>query len=164
MQRIMIMDGGMGTMIQQYALSEAQYRGSRFQSHQKLLQGNNDLLSITQPDIIKAIHRAYLEAGADFIETNTFSATAISQSDYELPDIAYELNFEAATIAKQVAHEISQKTPEKPRFVVGALGPTNRTASISPDVNNPGARNVTFLELVNAYTTAIQGLMDGGVD
>ena len=164
MQRIMIMDGGMGTMIQQYALSEAQYRGSRFQSHQKLLQGNNDLLSITQPDIIKAIHRAYLEAGADFIETNTFSATAISQSDYELPDIAYELNVEAAKIAKQVAHEISQKTPEKPRFVVGALGPTNRTASISPDVNNPGARNVTFLELVNAYTTAIQGLMDGGVD
>ena len=163
-QRIMIMDGAMGTMIQQYALSEEEYCGERFRAHSKLLQGNNDLLSITKPDVIQAIHRAYLEAGADFIETNTFNANSISQSDYDLSDLSYELNYASAKIAKAVATEISQKTPEIPRYVVGALGPTNRTASISPDVNNSGARNITFPQLVDAYTISIKGLLDGGAD
>src|SRR3989338_2901801 len=147
----MIMDGAMGTMIQQYALSEEEYCGERFRAHSKLLQGNNDLLSITKPDVIQAIHRAYLEAGADFIETNTFNANSISQSDYDLSDLSYELNYASAKIAKAVATEISQKTPEIPRYVVGALCPTNRTASISPDVNNSGARNITFPQLVDDY-------------
>src|SRR3989344_5890591 len=163
-QRIMIMDGAMGTMIQQYALSEEEYCGERLRAHCKLLQGNNDLLSITKPDVIQAIHRAYLEAGADFIETNTFNANSISQSDYDLSDLSYELNYASAKIAKAVATEISQKTPEIPRYVVGALGPTNRTASISPDVNNSGARNITFPQLVDAYTISIKGLLDGGAD
>ncbi|MDP1574232.1 MAG: methionine synthase [Coxiellaceae bacterium] len=162
--RIMIMDGGMGTMIQTYALSENDYRGNRFCNHERLLQGNNDLLSLTQPDIITAIHRAYLEAGSDFIETNTFNANAISQADYGLEDLAYEINFASAKLAKAVAQEITAKNPEKPRFVVGTLGPTNRTASLSPDVNNPAFRNITFDALVAAYTTAIAGLLDGGSD
>src|SRR3990167_2133999 len=125
--RIMIMDGGMGTMIQTYSLSEKEYRGERFLHHASPLQGNNDLLSLTQPDIIGAIHRAYLEAGADFIETNTFNANAISQADYGLSDLSYELNFKSAEIAKKAALSFNEKTPEKPRFVVGTLGPTNRT-------------------------------------
>lgn len=162
--RIMVLDGGMGTMIQQYGLTEAQYRGDQFKDHSKLLQGNNDLLSLTQPDIICAIHRAYLEAGADFIETNTFSANSISQADYELADQAYALNLASAKLAKAVAHDMTQETPDKPRYVVGTLGPTNRTATISPDVNNPSFRNITFEQLVESYTQAVCGLMDGGVD
>lgn len=162
--RIMIMDGAMGTMIQTYQLSENDYRGDRFTHHEKSLKGNNDLLSLTQPEIITAIHRAYLEAGSDFIETNTFNANAISQADYDLENLAYEINYAAAKLAKTITQAFNEKTPEKPRFVVGALGPTNRTASLSPDVNNPAARNITFDELVSAYTTAVTGLLDGGAD
>ncbi|CAN5288830.1 methionine synthase [soil metagenome] len=162
--RILVLDGGMGTMIQNYNLEEEDYRGQRFSEHESSLKGNNDLLCLTQADIIKAIHRAYLEAGADIIETNTFNATSISQSDYKLQDFAHEINVAAARLARQVANEITQKTPEKPRFVAGAIGPTNRTACISPDVNNPAYRNVTFDELVNAYTESVAGLIEGGVD
>lgn len=162
--RILVLDGGMGTMIQSYTLEEVDYRGLRFAEHIVPLKGNNDLLCLTQPEIIKAIHLAYLEAGADIIETNTFNATTISQSDYQLANHAYEINFAAAQIARAAADAVTAKTPEKPRFVAGALGPTNRTASISPDVNNPGFRNVNFDELVAAYTEAVDGLVKGGVD
>lgn len=162
--RIMLLDGGMGTMIQGYKLEEADFRGERFAESKLPLQGNNDLLNLTRPDIIKAIHLAYLNAGSDFIETNTFNSTSISQADYGLENLCYELNFAAAQIAREAADEISQQTPDKPRFVVGTLGPTNRTASISPDVNNPGVRNITFAQLVDAYTVAIDGLVKGGVD
>jgi 5-methyltetrahydrofolate--homocysteine methyltransferase len=163
-ERILILDGAMGTMIQGYKLDEAGYRGERFKNHKHDLKGNNDLLVLTQPKIIAEIHNAYLEAGADIIETNTFNAQAISQSDYGLADIAYEMNVTAAKIAREAADAWSNQTPDKPRFVAGAIGPTNRTASISPDVNNPGFRNVSFDELVNAYTTQARGLIDGGVD
>ncbi len=163
-QRILILDGAMGTMIQQHPLDENDFRGKRFAAHATPLQGNNDILSLTRPDIIEDIHRAYLAAGADLIETNTFSSTAIAQADYRLSDICYELNVAAAQLARRAADDYTQKTPAKPRFVVGTLGPTNRTASISPDVNDPDKRNVTFMELVEAYTTAVCGLIDGGAD
>jgi 5-methyltetrahydrofolate--homocysteine methyltransferase len=151
-------------MIQRYALSEEDFRGNRFKDHPHPLKGNNDLLSITRPDIIKTIHRQYLEAGADIIETNTFSSTSIAQADYRLEPLAYELNYESAKIARQVADEFTQAHPSKPRFVAGALGPTNKTASISPNVNNPGYRAITFDELVDAYYDQTAGLMEGGVD
>lgn len=163
-QRILILDGAMGTMIQTYQLSEEDFRGDRFKWHSHDLKGNNDLLSITQPHIIKEIHRQYFEAGADIVETNTFSATTIAQSDYALESLAYELNFQSAKIAREVADEMTAKNPLKPRFVAGAIGPTNRTASISPDVNNPSFRNITYDQLTVAYKEAIDGLVSGGVD
>jgi len=163
-RRVLILDGAMGTMIQQYRLEEADYRSERFAAWPSDLKGNNDLLALTQPAIIKAIHLAYLEAGADLIETNTFSATAIAQADYGMEALAYEINLAAAQLARGAADEVTQQTPDKPRFVAGALGPTNRTASISPDVNDPGARNVTFDQLADAYDEAVRGLVDGGVD
>lgn len=163
-QRILVLDGAMGTMIQGYGLDEEDYRGARFKDHHKSLKGNNDLLSITQPQIIKEIHAKYFEAGADIAETNTFSSTNIAQSDYGLENFAYELNFQSAKIAKEVADDFTLKQPDKPRFVAGSIGPTNRTASLSPDVNDPGFRNVSFDELVAAYKEQVNGLLDGGVD
>jgi 5-methyltetrahydrofolate--homocysteine methyltransferase len=163
-QRILIIDGAMGTMIQQHKLGEADYRGTRFADAPKDLKGNNDLLVMTQPEIIAEIHAQYLDAGADIICTNTFNATAISQADYGLEAIVHELNLAAATLARSICAEFTQKTPDKPRFVAGALGPTSRTASISPDVNDPSARNVTFDALVETYTEAIDGLVKGGAD
>ena len=162
--RILFLDGAMGTMIQEYKLSEVDYRGEQFAHWCSDLKGNNDLLSLTQPDIIKAIHRAYFDAGSDIVETNTFNATTIAMADYQMESLAYELNCVSAQIARQVADEVTRATPEKPRFVAGVLGPTNRTASISPDVNDPGFRNVDFDTLVIAYTEAITGLIDGGAD
>ncbi len=152
----------MGTMIQRHALEEADFRGDRFKDHPNLLKGNNDLLSITRPDIIEDIHNQYLEAGADIIETNTFSSTSIAQADYGLQTLAYELNLASAKIARKCADEFTLKNPQKPRFVAGALGPTNKTASLSPDVNNPGFRAITFDELKEAYLEQIRGLIDGG--
>ena len=163
-QRILFLDGAMGTMIQSYKLEEKDYRGERFAQWEVDLKGNNDLLSLTQPDIIKAIHSAYFEAGSDIVETNTFNSTGISMADYRMEALAYELNVESARIARQVADEYTALTPEKPRFVAGVLGPTARTASMSPDVNDPGFRNISFDELVSAYTEATQGLIDGGAD
>ena len=163
-ERILILDGAMGTMIQRYKLDEAGYRGERFKDFARDLKGNNDLLVLTQPKIISEIHNAYLEAGADIVETNTFNAQAISQSDYGLGEIAYEMNVAAARLAREAADAWTRKTPDKPRFVAGAMGPTNRTASISPDVNNPGFRNVSYDALVEAYATQARGLIDGGVD
>ncbi len=163
-QRILILDGAMGTMIQRYKLDEAGYRGARFKDHGHDLKGNNDLLVLSQPAIISAIHNAYLEAGADIIETNTFNSQSISQSDYGLADIAQELNVAAARLAREAADAWTARTPDKPRFVAGAIGPTNRTASISPDVNNPGFRNVSFDALVQAYAVQARGLIEGGVD
>ncbi|GBL44806.1 5-methyltetrahydrofolate--homocysteine methyltransferase [Sulfuriferula multivorans] len=163
-KRILILDGAMGTMIQSYKLEEADYRGARFADFAHDLKGNNDLLALTQPHIIRAIHAAYLEAGADILETNSFNATSISMADYHMQDLVYELNVEAARLARSAADEYSAKTPDKPRFVAGILGPTSRTASMSPDVNDPGFRNVSFDELVVAYTEATRGLVDGGVD
>jgi len=163
-KRILILDGAMGTMIQRYKLDEAGYRGARFRDHPRDLKGNNDLLVLTQPHIISEIHNAYLEVGADIIETNTFNAQAISQSDYGLEAIAYELNVAAGKLARDTSDAWTKKTPNKPRFVAGAIGPTNRTASISPDVNNPGFRNVSFDALVDAYGTQARGLVEGGVD
>ena len=161
-QRIAIIDGAMGTMIQRHPLGEADFRGERFAAHPKDLKGNNDLLVLTRPDVIESIHRAYLEAGADIVETNTFGATAIAQADYGLGGLARELNVAAARIARRAADAYT--TPERPRFVAGALGPTPRTASISPDVNDPGARNVGFDELRDAYREQAEGLLEGGVD
>jgi 5-methyltetrahydrofolate--homocysteine methyltransferase len=163
-KRILIIDGAMGTMIQRYKLDEAGYRGERFKDWPQDVKGNNDLLVLTQPQIIGEIHEAYLEAGADILETNTFNAQAISLADYGMQDLAYEINVAAAKIARAAADKWSKKTPEKPRFVAGAVGPTNRTASISPDVNNPGYRNVDFDTLLEAYKDQIRGLMDGGAD
>jgi 5-methyltetrahydrofolate--homocysteine methyltransferase len=163
-ERILILDGAMGTMIQRHRLDEAGYRGARFKDHKRDLKGNNDLLVLTQADIISAIHNDYLEAGADLIETNTFNAQSISQSDYGLEDFAYEMNLAAARIAREAADVWTTKTPDRPRFVAGAIGPTNRTASLSPDVNNPGFRNVNFDELVEAYATQARGLIEGGAD
>src|SRR3989339_1360265 len=163
-KRILVLDGAMGTMIQRHKLTEKDFRGERFKDHSHDLKGNNDLLNITHPEIIKNIHKAYLEAGADIIETNTFSANSISQADYKLEHTAYEINFEAAKIAKAAAQEFTAQNPSKPRFVAGALGPTNRTASLSPDVNDPGYRAVTFDQLVQAYYEQARGLIDGGVD
>jgi 5-methyltetrahydrofolate--homocysteine methyltransferase len=163
-RRILILDGAMGTMIQQYRLVEADFRSQRFADWPSDLQGNNDLLVLTQPDIIRAIHLAYLEAGADLIETNTFNANAISQADYGLEGLAYEMNVAAARLAVEARDEMERRDPSRPRFVAGALGPTNRTASISPDVNDAGARNVTFDQLAAAYAEAARGLVDGGAD
>jgi len=163
-ERIMVLDGAMGTMIQQYKLSENDFKGDKFKNHPVDLKGNNDILVLTQPEIIKEIHRLYLEADADIIETNTFNATKISQSDYKTENLVYEINFNAARIAKEVALEFTKKNPDKPRFVAGALGPTNKTLSISPDVNDPGFRAVTFDEVKDAYKEQARGLIDGGAD
>ncbi len=163
-ERILVMDGAMGTMIQRHVLEEKDFRGKRFADHPQPLKGNNDLLSLTRPDIISGIHRAYLGAGADIIETNTFSGTRIAQADYGLEGIVYELNKESARLAREAADEFTRKNPDKPRFVAGSMGPTNKTASMSPDVNNPGYRAVTFDDLYLAYREQVQGLLDGGVD
>ena len=163
-QRIIILDCAMGTMIQEYGLDEEDYRGERFADYPGELKGNNDLLSITQPQIIRDIHEAVLEVGADIVETNTFSSTSIAQKDYKLEDLAYELNYESARLAREAVDGFIEKTPDKPRFVAGAIGPTNRTASLSPDVNNPGFRSVTFDDLKEAYKEAARGLVEGGVD
>jgi 5-methyltetrahydrofolate--homocysteine methyltransferase len=161
-ERILILDGAMGTMIQRFKLAESDFRGERFTQHHKDLKGNNELLSLVRPDIILDIHRQYLQAGADVIETNTFGATSIAQSDYDLPELAYEMNVQSARLARQACAEFS--TPERPRFVAGALGPQPKTASISPDVNDPGARNVSFEQLRDAYSEQLNGLLDGGID
>ncbi len=160
--RILVLDGGMGTMLQRFSLTEADYRGTRFADHPKELKGNHDILSLTRPDVVRKVHEAYLEAGADIVETNTFSATAIAQADYGLSDLAYELNFAAATVARQATDALS--TAERPRFVAGAVGPTNRTLSLSPDVNDPGFRSVSFEQVRRAYADQVRGLIDGGVD
>lgn len=162
--RILLLDGAMGTMIQEYKLEEADYRGERFADWHSDVKGNNDLLVLSQPEIIYDIHCAYLAAGADIIETNTFNATSISMADYNMQDLAREINLEATKLAKQAAAKFTAQTPDKPRFVAGVLGPTSRTASISPDVNDPAKRNVTFDELVTAYVEATHGLMEGGAD
>ena len=161
-QRILVLDGAMGTMIQRHTLTEEDFRGDRFKSHSKELRGNNDMLVLTRPDIILDIHHQYLEAGADIIETNSFSGTSIAQSDYALEPYVYELNFEAAKLARQATDAWTAQTPDKPRFVAGAMGPTNKTLSMSPDVNDPGARNVTWDALVAAYHEAARGLVAGG--
>jgi 5-methyltetrahydrofolate--homocysteine methyltransferase len=163
-KRILVIDGAMGTMIQRYQLTEEDFRGERFKNHPSDLKGNNDLLNLTRPDVIKAIHKEYLEAGADIIETNTFSTQRISLADYHMEELDYELSYEGARIAREAADEYNLKTPEKPRFVAGAVGPTNRTASISPDVNDPGYRAVTFDILADAYYEQVRGLVDGGSD
>lgn len=162
--RILLLDGAMGTMLQEYQFTEADYRGTRFKEHPCSLQGNNDLLSLTQPQAILTIHQAYLDAGADIIETNTFSATSIAMADYHLQDLVYELNYQSAQLARQAADEYTQKTPDKPRFVAGSIGPTNKTASLSPDVNRPEYRAVTFVQLQAAYREQVEALIDGGVD
>ncbi len=159
----MVLDGAMGTMIQKHKLTEEDYRGERFRNHPYPLKGNNDLLSLTRPDIIKDIHRQYFEAGADIAETNTFSGTTIAQADYHLEEIVYELNYQSALIAREVADEFTKKTPDKPRFVAGSIGPTNKTASLSPDVNNPGYRAITFDQLKEAFKLQAKGLVEGGV-
>lgn len=162
--RILVLDGAMGTMIQRHKLEEEDFRKGWFENHDKPLKGNNDLLSLTRPEIIKDIHRKYFEAGADIAETNTFSGTWIAQADYGLEKFVYDINYHSAKIAKEVADEFTSANPDKPRFVAGSIGPTNRTASISPDVNDPGFRGITFDELVNAYKEQVNALMDGGVD
>ena len=162
--RIMILDGGMGTMIQDYKLEEADYRGERFADWHIEVKGNNDLLVLTKPDIIKQIHKDYLLAGADILETNTFNATQIAMADYEMESLSREINVEAARLAREACDEITAETPDRPRYVAGVLGPTNRTCSISPDVNDPAYRNVSFNELVEAYTESIDGLIEGGSD
>ena len=161
-QRIVLLDGAMGTMIQQRRLSEAQFRGDRFVDHPGTLKGNNELLNLTQPEIVRGIHEAYLAAGSDIVETNTFGATAIAQADYGLGHLAREMNVQAAKLARAACDRVS--TPNRPRFVAGAIGPTPRTASISPDVNDPGARNVSFDELRAAYREQVEGLAEGGAD
>ncbi len=163
-RRILVLDGAMGTMIQSYGLEEKDFRGDRLDKHPKELRGNNDILSLTRPDVIEEIHRAYLEAGADLLETNTFNAQVISQADYGTEAVVYDLNVAAARLARRVADEFTARTPEQPRFVIGILGPTNRTGSLSPDVNDPGYRNVTFAQLAAAYRTQAEGLLEGGVD
>ena len=161
-QRIAILDGAMGTMIQRFKLDEAQYRGERFKDFHKDVKGNNELLSLTRPDLIGDIHKGYLASGADLIETNTFGATPVAQADYDMAHLAAEMNLQSARLARAACDQYS--TPEHPRYVVGALGPTPKTASISPDVNDPGARNVTFDELVDSYREQTRGLIDGGAD
>jgi len=162
--RILILDGAMGTMIQRHKLEEDDFRKGWFENHPKSLKGNNDLLSLTRPEIIQDIHRKYFEAGADIAETNTFSGTWIAQADYGLEKFVYDINYQSAKIAREVADEFTRLNPNKPRFVAGSIGPTNRTASISPDVNDPGFRGISFDELVDAYKDQINALMDGGVD
>jgi len=163
-ERILVLDGAMGTMIQRHKLEEEDFRKGWFENHPDSLKGNNDLLSLTRPEIIEDIHRQYFEAGADIAETNTFSGTWIAQADYNLEKYVYDINFHSAKIAKKVADEITAKNPDKPRFVAGSIGPTNRTASISPDVNDPGFRAISFDDLVGAYKDQVNALMDGGVD
>lgn len=163
-KRILILDGAMGTMLQRYNFQEEDYRGERFKKWEFPLKGNNDLLSLTQPKAIEEVHRKYLEAGADIIETNTFSGTTIAMADYKMADLVYELNFESAKIARKVCDEFTEKNPEKPRFVAGSIGPTNKTASLSPDVNDPGYRAITFDELRIAYKQQAEALLDGGSD
>ena len=163
-EKILVLDGAMGTMIQDYKFSESDYRGTRFKDHTCSVKGNNDLLSLTQPEAIKSIHEKYLEVGADIIETNTFSSASVGMADYSMESIVYDINYESAKIAKEAALKYSKITPEKPRFVAGSIGPTNRTASMSPDVNDPGFRAITFDDLVNAYSEQINALIDGGVD
>ena len=163
-KRILVLDGAMGTMLQRYNFSEEDFRGERFKDFPHPLKGNNDLLSLTQPQAIRDVHAAYYEAGADIVETNTFSGTTIGMADYHMEDLVYELNYESAKIARQVADEFTAKNPDKPRFVAGSIGPTNRTASMSPDVNDPGYRAVTFDDLRIAYKQQAEALMDGGCD
>lgn len=163
-KRILVLDGAMGTMIQQYKLEEEDFRKGWFENHPSPLKGNNDLLSLTRPDVIKAIHAKYYEAGADIVETNTFSGTWIAQADYGLESAVYDINYQSAKIAREVADEFTKKEPNKPRFVAGSMGPTNRTASLSPDVNDPGFRAISFDELVDAYTEQVKALIEGGVD
>lgn len=163
-EKILVLDGAMGTLIQKHGLGEKDFRGERFRNHTHNIKGNNDILVITKPDIIEEIHKSYFDAGADIVETNSFNSNSISQKDYGLEDIVYELNFEAARIARKAADEAEKKNPAKPRFVAGSMGPTNRTCSISPDVNDPGIRNVSFDELASTYKVAVKGLMDGGAD
>ena len=162
--RILVLDGAMGTMLQRYKFSEEDFRGERFKDFHKPVKGNNDLLSITQPKAIGEVHRKYFEAGADIVETNTFSGTTVAMADYDMQDLVYELNYESAKIAKEVAEEFTAKEPDKPRFVAGAMGPTNKTASLSPDVNDPGFRAISFDELREAYKLQAEALIDGGVD
>ena len=163
-KRILVIDGAMGTMIQRHKLTEADYRGERFKDWHTDVKGNNDLLCITQPDIIIGIHKLYLEAGADIVETNTFSSTVIAMADYDMQALAYELNVAAAKCARTAADAYTAKDPNKPRYVAGAIGPLNKTLSLSPDVNNPGFRAVSFDEVVDAYIEQVKGLVDGGVD
>jgi 5-methyltetrahydrofolate--homocysteine methyltransferase len=163
-ERILLLDGAMGTMIQNAGLSEADYRGERFADHEDDLKGNNDLLVLSKPDLVRDIHRQFLSVGCDFVETNTFNANRISQADYALEELAEEMNRAAAVLACEACASAEKETPEKPRFVVGVLGPTNRTASISPDVSNPGYRAVDFDALAQAYREAVRGLIDGGAD
>ena len=163
-KRILVLDGAMGTMLQRYNFSEEDFRGKRFKAYPSSLKGNNDLLSLTQPQAIADIHKLYFEAGADIVETNTFSGTTIGMADYNMEDLVYELNYESARIAKRVAIEFTNANPEKPRFVAGSIGPTNKTASMSPDVNKPEYRAITFEELRVAYKQQVEALVDGGVD
>jgi len=163
-KRILVLDGAMGTMLQRYNFSEEDFRGERFKNYPSSLKGNNDLLSLTQPKAIADVHRKYFEAGADIVETNTFSGTTIAMADYNMEDLVYELNYESAKIAKQVADEFTRANPEKPRYVAGSIGPTNKTASMSPDVNKPEYRAITFEELRVAYKLQVEALIDGNVD
>jgi len=163
-ERILVLDGAMGTMLQEYKFTEEDFRGERFANWPVSLKGNNDLLSLTQPKAIADIHRKYFQAGADIVETNTFSGTTIAMADYRMEEFVYELNYESAKIAKKVAEELSLENPDKPRFVAGAMGPTNKTASMSPDVNDPGFRAISFDQLREAYREQAKGLIDGGVD
>jgi 5-methyltetrahydrofolate--homocysteine methyltransferase len=163
-ERILVLDGAMGSLIQTYNLTEEDFRGEKFKDHPHSLKGNNDLVGISRPDVLKEIHCLYLEAGADIIETNTFSGTTIAQADYHLEHAVHDINYYSAKIAKEAADEYTAKNPEKPRYVAGSIGPTNRTASMSPDVNDPGYRAVTFDQLVTAYSEQVQALIEGGVD
>lgn len=163
-KRILVLDGAMGTMIQRYQLDEEDFRKGWFENHPHKLKGDNDLLVLTRPDIIKEIHAQYLEAGADILETNTFGATTVAQADYGLEHAVYDINFHGAKIAREVADEFTKKTPEKPRFVAGSMGPTTKLSSMSPDVNDPGYRSITFDELVVAFKEQAKGLIDGGCD
>ena len=163
-KRILVLDGAMGTMLQRYNFSEADFRGERFKNYPTSLKGNNDLLSLTQPEAIAEIHRKYFEAGADIVETNTFSGTTIAMADYQMEDLVYEFNYESAKIAKRVAIEFTKQNPDKPRFVAGSIEPTNKTASLSPDVNKPEFRAISFNELRIAYKQQVEALIDGGVD
>jgi 5-methyltetrahydrofolate--homocysteine methyltransferase len=163
-KRILVLDGAMGTMLQRYNFTEEDFRGERFKNFHQPLKGNNDLLSLTQPKAIADIHRKYFEAGADIVETNTFSGTSIAMADYQMEDLVYEMNYESARIAKKLAAEFTEKDPDKPRFVAGSIGPTNKTASLSPDVNKPEYRAITFNELKEAYKLQVEALLDGGAD
>ena len=163
-ERVLILDGAMGTMIQRYNLSEQDFRGERFAEMPGQMKGNNDLLCLTRPDVIKDIHHKYLEAGADIIETNTFNAQRVSMADYHMQDLCREINLAAAGLAREMADEYTAKTPHKPRFVAGSVGPTNKTCSMSPDVNNPALRALTYDELAAAYQEQMEALLEGGVD